>query len=49
MDCDNYVDEENSFCESKNIFYNFLKILVDIFFLLTFMYYFEKKNNYILF
>lgn len=44
MDCDNYADEENSLCESKNIFYNLLKTLVDTSFLLTLMYHLEKKK-----
>lgn len=48
MDCDNYADEENSLCESKNIFYNLLKTLVDTSFLLTLMYHLEKKNSYII-
>lgn len=45
MDCDNYADEENSLCESKNIFYNLLKTLVDTSFLLTLMYHLEKKKK----
>lgn len=47
MDCDNYADEENSLCESKNIFYNLLKTLVDTSFLLTLMYHLEKKKKFI--
>lgn len=49
MDCDNYADEENSLCESKNIFYNLLKTLVDTSFLLTLMYHLEKNKIHISF